>query len=136
MPLRFMNPFDSSWLEFNTNTLKLRTAGGSQLSFELINGEYRCKEVKDTNGNYSTIAHDSSSGRINSIVDTLGRMISFVYQNNNLQKITQLWNNVEHIWAQFDYGSTQLQTSFTGVSSVTPPSGTFVTVLTKVTLDD
>jgi hypothetical protein len=67
----------------------------------------------------------------------LSRTITFVYSNNNLQKITQLWNGTDHPWAQFEYSSLTIQTSFSGLSIVAgPQNGTTLTVLSKVTLDD
>ncbi|MFY9571953.1 MAG: VCBS repeat-containing protein, partial [Blastocatellia bacterium] len=87
---------DSSWMELDTSAspLILRTADGSQLRLQLFSSEYQCTQVKDRNGNFITINHDSS-GRITTIRDTLDRTITFVYANNNLQKITQPWNGVE-----------------------------------------
>ena len=128
---------DSSWLQLDTSTspMILRTADGTQLSFQFFNGEYRCTQVKDRNGNYITVAYDTG-GHITSITDTLARSLSFVYVNNHLQKITQQWNGTEHKWAQFDYASLSIQTSFSGLSIVGPQNGTSITVLSEVTLDD
>ena len=128
---------DSSWFQLDTsvNPMILRTADGTQLSFQSFNGEYKCTQVKDRNGNYISVAYDAG-GHITTITDTLGRIITFVYLNNNLQKITQLWNGTDHVWAQFDYNSLTIQTSFTGLSIIGPQNGTSITVLSKVTLDD
>jgi YD repeat-containing protein len=128
---------ESSWLQLDTSSspMILRTADAAQLSFLFFNGEYRCTRIKDRNGNYITINYDGS-GRITTITDTLARVINFVYSNNNLQKITQLWNGADHVWAQFDYSSLTIQTSFSGLSIVGPQNGAIITVLSKLTLDD
>src|SRR6266404_851335 len=128
---------DSSWLQLDTslNPMILRTSDGAQLSFQLAGGEYKCTQVKDRNGNYITVAYDGS-GHISTVKDTLNRTATFVYSNNNLQKITQLWNGAEHKWAQFEYNSLTIQTSFSGLSIVGPQNGTSITVLSKVTLED
>jgi YD repeat-containing protein len=129
---------DSSWLQLDTsvNPMILRTSDGAQLSFQLAGGDYKCTQIKDRNGNYITINYDTS-GHISTVKDTLSRTMTFVYSNNNLQKITQQWNGTDHPWAQFEYSSLTIQTSFSGLSIVVgPQNGTTLTVLSKVTLDD
>src|SRR5260221_188321 len=70
---------DSSYLRLEiNNNLLLKTADGTQLSYFWINNEYKCTEVKDRNGNYISVNYDNL-GRILTIMDTVGRVITFNY---------------------------------------------------------
>ena len=85
---------DSSYLQLIDNSPKLlvRSNDGTQLSFVEINNEYSCTQIKDRNGNYISVNHNAL-GRITTITDTLGRVITFNYDTNaNLISITQSWN--------------------------------------------
>src|SRR6185369_11836794 len=56
---------DSSYLRLTDNgpTLLVHSTDGTKLSFSEINGEYRCVEIKDSNGNYIVI-NNNALGRI------------------------------------------------------------------------
>ena len=58
---------DSSYLRLTDNgsTLLVHSTDGTKLSFSEINGEYRCVEIKDSNGNYIVI-NNNALGRISS----------------------------------------------------------------------
>jgi len=45
--------------------------------------DYQCREIKDRNGNYLTINYDTS-GRIDTVVDTLARIFKFNYAGSDL----------------------------------------------------
>jgi len=87
---------DSSYLQLTDNgsSLLLRTTDGTQMSYTKFENEWQCTQIKDRNGNYITINHNSF-GDITTVVDTLGRTITFNYDGNaNLATITQAWNGV------------------------------------------
>ena len=127
---------DSSHLLLDASTMMLRTTDGTQLKYELKGSEYNCTEIKDRNGNYLTINY-TSFGRIDNVVDTLGRSVKFNYDANGwLTSITQTWNAVTHNWATFDYGTTTVQTNFGGLSVSGPSNGSSLKTLSKVTLAD
>lgn len=129
---------DSSYLQLTDNgsTKLLRTTDGTQLTFSEFNNELRCSQVKDRNGNYITVSYDGW-GHITTIVDTLGRNITFNYDGNaNLLSITQNWNGTNHQWVSFGWTTRTMQSSFTGVSTVGPPNGTVLPVISQVNIDD
>ncbi len=129
---------DSSYLQLTENSgssLTLRATDGTQLSYLLINGDYRCSQIKDRNGNYITIDHNAL-GNISKITDPLAREINFNYSGSSLTSITQLWGAVTHTWATFGYSNLTVQTNFTGLVVDGPQNGTTISVLTQVGLDD
>src|SRR6185312_14023184 len=106
---------DSSYLRLTDNgsTLLVHSTDGTKLSFSEINGEYRCVEIKDSNGNYIVI-NNTALGQISNIIDTLGRVINFNYDTSaNLISITQSWNGQpSHQWASFGWETRTMQSSF------------------------
>lgn len=130
---------DSSYLRLTDNgsTLLVHSTDGTKLSFYEINGEYRCVEIKDSNGNYISV-NNNSLGRISSIVDTLGRVINFNYDgNDNLISITQAWNGQpSHQWVSFGWSTSTMQSSFSGATVVGIANNKDVPVITQVGLND
>src|SRR5690349_11111533 len=130
---------DSSYLRLTENggPLLLQSTDGTKLTFSEINGEYRCAEIKDRNGNYITV-NNNSLGQISSIVDTLGRVINFNYDTNaNPISITQAWSGQPaHQWVSFGWGTRTMQSSFSGAAVVGTVNGTIYPVLTQVALND
>jgi YD repeat-containing protein len=127
---------DSSYLQYNDVTRVLLSPDGSQMKYGQYGNEFRCTEIKDRNGNYLTASY-LDSGRLNSIIDTLGRVVTFTYDGNqNLQSITQVWNGQTHVWATFGYGNITLQTNFAGLTIEGPPNGASLNLLTQVGLAD
>ncbi|HEX6044941.1 MAG TPA: DUF4157 domain-containing protein [Pyrinomonadaceae bacterium] len=128
---------DSSHLLLDTATMKLRSADGTQLSYALKGGEYKCTEIKDTNGNYITINY-TTGGSLQEVIDTLGRTITFEYDVNGwLTGIKQTWAGpVTHYWARFDYTNTTIDTNFPGLTIYGPADTTQIKTLSKVTLAD
>ncbi len=137
---------DTSNLASPTDSrMVLRTTDGTQLTYKQKGAAYECTEVKDRNGNFLTIDYttaDNLQFRITSITDTLGRVISFYYENyygnEELREIRQTWNQgtanqLTHIWARFDYETKTIQTSFNGLSVSAPSS---FRALTKVYITD
>ncbi len=87
------------------------------------NGVYRCTKIVDRNGNCITINYvnlgvsPNIQTSIGSIVDTLGRTITFNYDGNfKLLTITQNRQGQNFIWAQFDYVNLTMSTNFTPVN--------------------
>ena len=144
----------------------VRTSDGTQFMFK-FNGyvnEYRCWEIKDRNGNYITINYgvinnnygnydslinSNIFGRPTSIIDTLGRTITFNYDGQNyLTSITQAWrretltgvDTTPHVWATFNYGTVTLQPNFRDQNNnpltTYATTGTQIPVLTSVGLAD
>ena len=132
---------DSSHLLLDASTMTLRTTDGTQLSYALTGNEYQCTQIKDRNGNYITIDY-TPFGRIDKVIDTLGRQLKFNYDGSGLLlSITQIWNQglptqVTHAWATFTYVDTTIQTNFTGLTVYGPGNGATIKTLSKVTLPD
>ena len=121
------------------NAFLVRTSDGTQYTFEpvAINSEYRCKQIKDRNGNYISASYTYSNGHLEMITDTLGRAITFVYgTDNNLLAIRQTWNGTNHDWATFSYGQVYVAPAFGGGLQVNGPNNNYTTVLTQVNLHD
>lgn len=130
---------DSSYFKLTNNFTNMVGVAkdGTQYTFNYNYGIYRCTQIKDTNGNYISISY-YDDGRINTIVDTLGRTIYFNYDPNNanyLSSITQNWNGVTHTWASFYYGNLYMQASFPGLT-VAGPNNANIRVLNFVGLAD
>ena len=113
------------------------TPDGTKMTYgPFVNNEMKCTEVKDRNGNYLTIAYNAL-GRPTSVVDTLNRTVTFVYDANNyLTSIRQTWEGAAHTWATFTYGTIPIQTNFTGLVVEGPANGSTIPVLTNVALHD
>ncbi|HKO44249.1 MAG TPA: hypothetical protein VJU84_13315, partial [Pyrinomonadaceae bacterium] len=123
----------------NPNAPVVRTTDGTQMTFERapINGEFRCNEIKDRNGNLISATFNPANGHLSTITDTLGRVITFVYDaSSNLQAIRQTWSGVAHDWATFEYGQVYVAPSFGGGLLVNGPNNNYVTVLNRVNLHD
>jgi RHS repeat-associated protein len=123
----------------NVNAIIVRTTDGTQLKFEpvSINNEYRCTQIKDRNGNYISATYNTTNGHLQTITDTLGRVITFDYDtSSNLQTIKQTWAGVTHNWATFYYGQVYVAPAFGGSLLVNGPNNNYTTVLTQVNLND
>ncbi|MGH9852319.1 MAG: RHS repeat domain-containing protein [Blastocatellia bacterium] len=135
--------FDSSYLHLTYNpsdaTLTLRSTDGTQLKFEYQADEYKCTQIKDRNGNYITINYGAgfASDQISTIVDTLGRTITFNYDGYaTVTSITQTWSGQTHTWATFAYGTQTIQTNFPGLTLSGASNGSVMSVLKRVGLAD
>jgi YD repeat-containing protein len=96
---------DGSYTQMDTTSspyyLIIKTTDGTQMKLEpMSSGEYKCTEIKDRNGNRITATYNYTNGHLQTITDTLGRVITFAYNaNNNLEAIRQTWAGVSHDWA-------------------------------------
>ncbi|HSD47972.1 MAG TPA: hypothetical protein VLB87_15195, partial [Pyrinomonadaceae bacterium] len=130
---------DASHLLLDATTMVLRATDGTQLKYEWKGSEYNCTEVKDRNGNYLTVNHNAA-GRVDTVVDTLGRIVRFNYDSTGaLTSITQTWNQgtanqVAHNWATFEYTNVAIQTSFTGLTVSGQSNGSTIKTLSRVRL--
>jgi YD repeat-containing protein len=130
---------DSSHLLFNSTSMILRASNGTQLSYALHGGEFKCTKIKDRNGNVITVSY--TDGRINTITDTLNRVITFNYDNGWLTSITQVWNQglpnqVTHNWARFEYSNTPFDYNFGNLLVYGPPDNTTIKTLSRIKLAD
>jgi len=117
----------------------VRTTDGTQFKFKpvTINSEYRCEEIKDRNGNYISATYNTTNGHPTDLTDTVGRVITFVYDaTGNLTAIQQTWNGATHQWATFNYGQVFVAPAFGAGLQVNGPNGNNTTVLTRVNLHD
>jgi YD repeat-containing protein len=138
---------DSGYLQLtDTGSLSVAATDGTRLSFALMNGEFRCTQVKGRNGNYVSVSY-TADGRITQVTDTLGSAVTFGYDSyQNLIKIEQQWKRETeanqtgvdelHTWATFGYTNLTLQPSFSNLAVVGEQPGTVVPVLSQVGLDD
>lgn len=139
--------FDSSYAQLinNGSSLLVRTSDGSQMTYILAYGKYRCSQIEDSNGNKLSVAYNYA-GNITTITDTLARVITFNYDAfGNLLSITQPWRretstsgsavNETHYWATFGYSQNYIGYNFPGLSAV-GPNGMNINVLSQVGLPD
>jgi YD repeat-containing protein len=155
---------DSSYLQLTdegASGLRVLSNDGTRMLYAYINGQYHCTEVKDRNGNYLTIRYDpvngtATPGLMTSVIDALGRTVTFNYdENSRLQTITQLRNGQPHVWASFGYADVEIHTNFerpigigeevgsgpggsieANSGTVGLPKGDTVSLLTQVSLND
>jgi len=115
----------------------LRRPDGTQLSFEWINGQLQCTEIKDRNGNYISAGYDAR-GHLSRVTDTLGRTLLFNRdRGGNLLSITQPREGAEdHVLATFGYSDLTVGTGFSGLKVIGPRNGSQITVLTQMGLPD
>jgi YD repeat-containing protein len=116
----------------------LRTTDGTQFRFEDVTGQgdYKCKQIKDRNGNFIEIDYGSLA-EIRKITDTLDREINFDYDgSNHLTSIKQNWGGQTHTWATFAYGTKTIQTNFQGLTLNGTLNGEPESVLLRVGLAD
>ena len=125
------------------NWARVTTTDGTQYTFEpTANGEKRCREIKDRNGNYISVYYDGA-GRVWYAVDTLGRQVNFVYNGNGqLYQLTQDRAGSGHgnVLAQFAYADLYISPYFTDANGTfIPPLGPYqdaISVLTQVWVPD
>jgi len=114
----------------------LRTSRGTELTFAWFNGQLQCVQMKDSNGNYMTIEHDSW-GHLKQITDALGRIFNFNHdRGGNLISITQSRDGAEYPWATFGYSKLTVNTNFRGMDLLGPKNGSSIVVLSQIGLRD
>ncbi len=129
---------DSTYMDFNDSTGVLRTKDGTQITFALIGGSggyVLPTQVKDRNGNNITINYSGTGQNISSIVDSLGRTVSFTYNpDGTLASISKTgFGGASRTWS---FGYTNVTLSYSFATSLTvngPSSGSQVKVLSSIT---
>jgi YD repeat-containing protein len=124
-------------------TIRVKSTDGTQMTYGWKAGAFRCKEIKDRNGNYITITHNDYGG-LATVTDTLGRVVTVNYASGEApSSITQTWkdsngsgSNVTSTWETFTYTTLQIDTDFSGVTVFGPPDGSYISVLQKITHSD
>ena len=126
-------------------TVTVKATDGTQSSYEWKGGGYRCREIKDRNGNFITVTHDDE-GLLRTVTDTLGRVVAVNYDpaDHTPSSITQVWKDANgsgsdttHTWATFSYTTKTLDTAWESSLAVSgPPDGTVLKVLEKVAYAD
>jgi RHS repeat-associated protein len=109
---------------------------GTQMSFEAsTNGELRCKQIKDRNGNFISVSY-TAQGNINTVTDTLGRQVVFNYDpNHRLLEITQARAGLVDTLVTFGYENASFSPSFPGLTVLAPTTST-IPVLNQVGFPD
>ena len=131
---------DSSHLLLDSSNMVLTNTEGTQLSYVLHSGQYDCTQIKDRNGNYITVNYNVS-GRIDTITDTLGRVITFAYDGTGLlTEIKQVWNQnstpLTHYWARFEYANISIDYNFGSLSAFGLADNSTLKTLSRVRLAD
>jgi YD repeat-containing protein len=127
---------DSSYMQLTDegSNLTLRATDGTQLKFTKYNNEWRCIQVKDSNGNFITVNYNAL-GHITSIVDTLNRTITFAYDvNENLTAMRTTRSGVSHDLVTFGWINATINPGYSGL--VGSANWAQIPVLQLVWLDD
>jgi YD repeat-containing protein len=121
--------------------ITVKGTDGTQMTYQWKAGAFRCSEIKDRNGNFISINHDSQ-GLLRTVTDTLGRVITVNYDSELYPtSITQNWqlNNGEssttttRTYSTFVYTTLTVNPSFDSSLTVYgPTSGTVIKVLDKI----
>jgi RHS repeat-associated protein len=128
---------DSSYIDFDDSTGILRTKDGTQITYAANNGSgsfVMPTQIKDRNGNYITIAYNTTGQQISSITDTVGRVTSFSYNGNGtLNTVTKSgFGNSSRTWT-FGYSDVTITYNFGSLTVNGPTSGSSVKMLTSIT---
>jgi YD repeat-containing protein len=117
-------------------TMTVTTTDGTQMSYVWDTGAYRCTKIKDRNGNFITNTY--TDGRLTTVTDTLGRVVTVNYNNENYPTtITQAWNTGTHTWATLSYVDKTVDTDFgSSLAIFGPPDTTVIKVLDKIKYAD
>jgi YD repeat-containing protein len=125
---------DSSYLQLKDNgsSLTVSSTDGTIMSYSKYL-EWECTEIKDRNGNYISVNYDWR-GDIQTIVDTLGRTITFTYDSNaNITSITQ--DGRTDPWVTFGWGTTTMQ-PIAGTAVVGTHSNAIIPVVNFIGFSD
>ena len=131
---------DSSHTQLTINSstsITVRGVDGSQLSYVQESTSplvFKCTNITDRNGNYITITY--TSGNLNQITDSVGRVITFNYDGaGRLSTITQPLGSSTHASATFSYTNLVINTNYSGLTLVGVANGNTISVLSQVALN-
>ena len=136
---------DGGFVVYNPGTKTLTYSNGTIIQYAVFPSQasgtqtlFRPTRIEDTNGNYISVAYVSGHDQfIQSVTDTLGRMIQFNYDSSNrLTSLTQaLHPSGSKTLVTFSWGSMALNYAFASSLAVnnSPASGTSVSVVTACT---
>jgi len=134
---------DSTYVDYNPSTKTLSRADGTQWLYQQVGTStiYRPIQIKDRNGNYISITYSTATNAddsaIATVTDTLGRTITFNYdQNNLLSNITvPAYGGVGTTpVATFSWAQKTLNYNFSGLTVAdSSSSGTSLNMLTGCT---
>ncbi|HKY42733.1 MAG TPA: RHS repeat-associated core domain-containing protein [Pyrinomonadaceae bacterium] len=130
---------DSSYtrlVDYGNGTAIVWLQDGTQLKFEpALNGELRCNEIKDRNGNFIKVDYTAQSN-IDKVTDTLGRQVIFNYDGNHrLLKISQVRTGLVDDLVTFGYENATFSPAFPGLT-LFAPGGSTIPVLNQVGFAD
>ncbi len=133
--------FDNTFIDYDSSTRTLYRKDGTQWQYTAVPGSSTFSvptQIKDTNGNYISITYNTSQGfnaqAINTITDTLGRVITFNYNpTTHLPSSINapVFGGTTGTIATFTWTAVPLNYSFTLPVVDTVPNGTSINVLTK-----
>lgn len=130
--------FDSSYVDWNSSTKVLRRKDGTQWSYQQVGTStiFRPTQIKDTNGNFISISYRTesyfSNQAINTITDTLGRVITFNYETTK-GRLTSITQGAK-TWATFSWNTAYtLKYNFTLTVVDSPANNSSQNVLTGCT---
>ena len=112
--------------------LTVTSTDGTMLSYQWVQYGYRCVQVKDRNGNLITNAYDANNGRLLTMADTLGRVVTInYYGDGTTATIQQTWKdtngagtNTTHTWATLSYTDAPVSINFGSIPVHGPRNGT------------
>ena len=125
-------------------SLTVTSTDGTQMSYALKGGLFKCTKIMDRNGNYISNAYNPTHHVLETVTDTLGRVITINYENNVYPTtITQTWypngngSGTPPTWATLSYTKTTLNVSFaTGLTLQGATNNSSIKVLDKITYAD
>jgi hypothetical protein len=125
---------DSTFVDFNDANGVLRYNDGTQVTYAAVGGFVQPIQIKDRNGNYITINYTGNGQQILSIVDTVGRTVSFSYNpDTTLASISKTgFGGSARTWS---FGYTNITLNYSFATSLTvngPASGSQVQVLSSI----
>lgn len=129
---------DSTYMDFNDSSGILRFKDGTQVTYALIGGTggfVLPTKIKDRNGNFITINYVGTGQSISSIVDSVGRLISFSYNGDGtLASVSDYgFGHTLRSWS-LAYANTTLNYSFASSLTVSgATNGSVVKMLSSLT---
>jgi RHS repeat-associated protein len=117
---------------------ELTYTNGTSVTMSVVNNYLQPTTVQDRNGNYYTIAYQSSGSgysplAIASVTDTLGRIVQFNYTGTSLTSVTEpAVGSGTTTLLDFYYGSQTLSYNFSGLTVSFPGTNSTGSLLTTV----